>query len=675
MKKIYFFTFIFMTAIFGVNAQIAINKDGSAPHSSAMLDIKASGSTNAKGFLMPRVADHGVITTPAKGLMVFNTTTNSAWMYNGTAWAEMGNGSAGNGSAGNGWISKNDTLYATNKLVGVNTAFPKTTMEVFGNGFLVSQKLVPTSVDPNLSQNNMIDKAYYPAEAGTLYDPSGPSANYPTGAIDIFIALGPAYGSPIPEGYKLSFEDFDTEANGDSLIIYGFSSGPIAKYSGNTIPPDVYLNDVRYGISIQFKTNGNNTVGRGFKMKWQQLFSNNTIKPVGLIAGNNLFYETASGALRVGTAGNFPNATLGTRSVAMGASNRATGDHSFALGQSNIASGSKAFSMGQGNISSGQASFTLGYGNKAMGNYSTALGILSTASSTASFASGNSVRALGEASVSMGTMTTASGDYSIALGYSTNALSTGSFAAGYYNTASGRGCTAMGELTYAQGDNSTAIGNYAYTPGAYATAIGNNLSAYREGSMVLGDSYTGSSLLISPDPNTFAARFRNGYYLYSNASSSVGVFLAGDGNSWSTTSDSTKKENFLPIDGENILKKIANMRAVSWNYKGQDPKLFRHYGPMAQEFYSAFGRDKLGVIGNDTTIASADFDGINFTAIKALEKRTSELQTENENLKKRLALLEKSSSEIMVLKAEMEQLKAFLLPEKEKIKVKEVSDK
>ena len=96
---------------------------------------------------------------------------------------------------------------------------------------------------------------------------------------------------------------------------------------------------------------------------------------------------------------------------------------------------------------------------------------------------------------------------------------------------------------------------------------------------------------------------------------------------------------------------------------------------MAQEFFSAFGRDKLGVIGNDTTIASADFDGVNFTAIKALEKRTSELQTENENLKKRLALLEKSSSEIMVLKAEMEQLKAFLIPEKEKMRVKIVSDK
>lgn len=272
-------------------------------------------------------------------------------------------------------------------------------------------------------------------------------------------------------------------------------------------------------------------------------------------------------------------------------------------------------------------------------------------------------------------MTEASGDYSTALGYFTKASGIGSFVAGYYNTANGRGSTAMGELTYAQGDNSTAIGNYAYAVGAYTTAIGNNLSAFREGSMVLGDSYMGSNLLISPNPNTFAARFRNGYYLYSSSAMNTGVILAAGANSWSTTSDSTKKENFLPIDGENVLKKIASMRTVTWNYKGQDPKYFRHYGPMAQEFYSAFGRDKLGIIGNDTTISSADFDGINFTAIKALEKRTAELQTENENLKKRLALLEKSGSEVMILKAEMEQLKALLLPEREKISTKIVSEK
>ena len=36
-----------------------------------------------------------------------------------------------------------------------------------------------------------------------------------------------------------------------------------------------------------------------------------------------------------------------------------------------------------------------------------------------------------------------------------------------------------------------------------------------------------------------------------------------------------------------------------------------------------FGHDGIGTIGCDTLLSSADFDGINFIAIQALEKRTS----------------------------------------------------
>jgi hypothetical protein len=55
---------------------------------------------------------------------------------------------------------------------------------------------------------------------------------------------------------------------------------------------------------------------------------------------------------------------------------------------------------------------------------------------------------------------------------------------------------------------------------------------------------------------------------------------------------------------------------------------------MAQDFYAAFGKDKYGTIGDDTTINSADFDGVNLIAIQALEKRTVLLQSENDKLKK-----------------------------------------
>lgn len=84
------------------------------------------------------------------------------------------------------------------------------------------------------------------------------------------------------------------------------------------------------------------------------------------------------------------------------------------------------------------------------------------------------------------------------------------------------------------------------------------------------------------------------------------------------------------------------MPLSSWNYKGQDAREFRHYGPMAQDFFAVFGHDKYGVSGNDTTINQADMEGVTFIAVQALEKRTADLQKENAELK----------SEIEKIKAE-----------------------
>jgi hypothetical protein len=59
-------------------------------------------------------------------------------------------------------------------------------------------------------------------------------------------------------------------------------------------------------------------------------------------------------------------------------------------------------------------------------------------------------------------------------------------------------------------------------------------------------------------------------------------------------SDKTQKENFQPVDGEEVLGKIRGFELSSWNFIGHDPKKFRHYGPMAQNFFAAFGHDGVG---------------------------------------------------------------------------------
>ena len=70
----------------------------------------------------------------------------------------------------------------------------------------------------------------------------------------------------------------------------------------------------------------------------------------------------------------------------------------------------------------------------------------------------------------------------------------------------------------------------------------------------------------------------------------------------------------------------AGFELSSWNFIGRDPKEFRHYGPMAQDFFSAFGQDGVGQIGTETTINSGDLAGILMVAVQVLEKRTAELR-------------------------------------------------
>jgi len=77
------------------SAQVAVNTDGSTADPSAMLDVKSS----LRGVLVPRMnsAQRTTIPAPATGLLVFDTTTNTFWFFNGAIWVELG---AGGGPSG-----------------------------------------------------------------------------------------------------------------------------------------------------------------------------------------------------------------------------------------------------------------------------------------------------------------------------------------------------------------------------------------------------------------------------------------------------------------------------------------------------------------------------------------------------------------------------------------------
>lgn len=200
----------------------------------------------------------------------------------------------------------------------------------------------------------------------------------------------------------------------------------------------------------------------------------------------------------------------------------------------------------------------------------------------------------------------------------------------------------IGPYSFAAGYNATASG-YG------STALGTNVStAGTLGSFILGD--VTNTLYSNLANNQMIMRFAGGYTLYSNSPESqelgIAAVLAPGSNSWQMLSDSTRKENFRSADGASFLQKISTMRLGSWNYKGQDAGQYRHYGPMAQDFFAAFGRDALGTIGEDKSINQADFDGVNLIAIQALIKEVEQLKAQNSTLRMENNSLKEATSSL-----------------------------
>lgn len=133
----------------------------------------------------------------------------------------------------------------------------------------------------------------------------------------------------------------------------------------------------------------------------------------------------------------------------------------------------------------------------------------------------------------------------------------------------------------------------------------------------------------------------------------VSIFIFG--NLFSQTS---KKENFQVVNGEQILQKVNKFQLSSWNYEGK--KNVRYYTPFAKDFFKAFGSDGIGVIGNDSIIDVINFASVNFIAIKALEQRTNELKINQKELQRTQQKLQQESSKVMDLEMQIDKMQSSL---------------
>lgn len=254
-----------------------------------------------------------------------------------------------------------------------------------------------------------------------------------------------------------------------------------------------------------------------------------------------------------------------------------------------------------------------------------------------SFAFGNQVTASGYGSFAMGDQVTVTSTVGTGFGSAVRVFGTAAFSAGASNVAGGFCSTVIGYTDSAMGQGCVALGYRMLAREDYSVAIGYRGRAIHEGALVLSDasslSATLSSYTTSSAANQLTARYAGGYRLFTNDDMNVGVSLTPSDNSWNIISDSTKKERFIAADGELMLHKLRAIRLGSWNYKNQHKPGLRHYGPMAQDFYAAYGKDAYGTIGNDTTINQANLEGVLMIMVKALEARTAAQASEINALK------------------------------------------
>jgi hypothetical protein len=353
-----------------------------------------------------------------------------------------------------------------------------------------------------------------------------------------------------------------------------------------------------------------------------------------------------------------------------GLDNAATGDSTTVGGGQNNSAAGKAGTVGGGQsnaTSSSYATVSGGFDNEASGGAATVAGGWGNEASgeVATVGGGYNITVTADyATVGGGWENTASGENAtVGGGFSNSATGEdATVAGGHLNTASGWAATVAGgwgntaseeSAFVGGGDFNTASGSRATVPGGlyntaggdYSFAAGRQAKANHLGSFVLADSTAAD--FSSVRNNALRVRFNggatfvvnDGYWVrfWSNAGHLIdtypGAYLS-TGGAWTDSSDRESKENFAPVDGNDLLARLAEVPIQTWNYKAEDPAV-RHLGPVAQDFYAAFG---LGE--DDRHISTVDTAGVALAAIQALHQRNQELEAENAAQQAHLADLE-----------------------------------
>ncbi|NVO21242.1 MAG: tail fiber domain-containing protein [Bacteroidetes bacterium] len=412
-----------------VKSQVAINTDGTAPDNSAGLDVKFTD----KGFLPPRLmtSQRDAITSPATGLIIYNTTNNRLEYYSGysTGWTTLL-------SPGSGWslTGNSGTLDGTN--------------------FIGTTDNIPFNFKVNNNKAGRIDHILNNTFLGYQAANSNTTGNNNTAQGSAALGTNTIGNSNTAIGYRaLNFNlaGCNATAIGANAMLYSnISSAQYANYN-------VALGyEALRGVPILTSNTGNYNTALGYQALWtNSAGSKNTASGFQALYWNSEGTEnTATGyaALNSNTTGSMNTAT-GSQALSLNSSgiyNTSTGYMSLAtntIGSSNSALGCNALvSNDNGDANSALGTNALKFNTTGFNN--TAVGFQSLQSNQI----GNNNTAVGQNA----------GSYALS-GYSCTYL--GSFSNAYsaysYSTCIGSGSTITANFQVRIGDaGTTSIGGF-----------------------------------------------------------------------------------------------------------------------------------------------------------------------------------------------------------------------
>ncbi|MFH2143460.1 MAG: tail fiber domain-containing protein [Bacteroidota bacterium] len=507
MKKSLIILIVIVLPAIILAQNIAITDDDAyTANNSAMLDVKSL----TKGLLVPRLttAQRTAIVTPATGLLVFDTTINGFYYYNGSSWINLSSGSSG----GLFWSYTSPNIYmtTTTDYLGLGTSSPLHKLHIYQsvtttdgtNGVFadIQNYSTTTGVMSGIRFGTGTTGTPDNFKGGIFFQRNG---TYNRGDL-IFANNTTASTTDVTsaDGRLILQKDGRIMIKGDPNSGVNTSIFAVQNSDGDTIFA-VYPEGVRVwvnddGLSKASGNRGGFAVG-GFSPS-KAGFTNEYLR-VTPDSVRVYIEEGTTGSKASGNRGGFAvggfspakanteyyfNIEYDTTEIIVPSEPRMLwypNKEAFLSGRVLVESidsvGTNSMATGYESKSIGNYSQAFGFHARAKGNNSTAIGNYANAETDNSFAFGDSAQAKGISSYAIGSNSIASGDYSTSFGFDTES-------SGAYATSFGKGTTASGQYSFAAGYNSVASGYNSYSLGLSCNATATSSVAMGYASDALG---------------------------------------------------------------------------------------------------------------------------------------------------------------------------------------------